>query len=269
MSSLKDDQNGPRLDIREEFVAYLDDKIQVFTDQVLPVTTASERLLVAIRLTDSQAVAKTFRKLKGDREFKLHNFGDLDVWEYKTSQDEEFVAPTAILNLDEGFDVGPPPVEVADDPRILANTSFTVVHGHLLISTHMSLLEEVINATPNSDSLGNAADFIRIQEMLTETGAGSDSCRFFARTDEEYRTNYELLRQGKMPESESFLGRVLNRILGERNRDIIRNQELDGKNLPEFQTVRRYFGPAGLFTRSEEDGWFICGVLVSKHNTQP
>jgi hypothetical protein len=268
LSSLKDDQNGPRLDIREEFVAYLDDQLQIFTDQVLPVTPASERLLAAIRLTDSEAVVTTFRKLKDDREFKLHHFGDLDVWEYRSSQDEDLRAPEAILDLDD-LDVGPPPVAVDEDPRVLANTSFTVVHGHLLISTHMSLLEEVINANSNSDSLGKAADFQRIQQMLSDIGAGEDSCRFFARTDEEYRTNYELLRQGKMPESESFLGRVLNRILGEPNRDILRNQELDGTNLPEFQTVRRYLGPAGLFTQSENEGWLISGVLVSKHNDLP
>ncbi|MCA9214370.1 MAG: hypothetical protein KDB27_14965, partial [Planctomycetales bacterium] len=203
LQSLKEDPHGPHLDIRDEFIAYLDDTIHVFTDQVLPVTTESERLLFAIKLTDSHAVAKTLRKLEHDKEFNLHVYGDLDVWEYKSVQDVE-LPPTAILEIDGAPLVAPQPQEEA---RSIANTSFTVAHDYLLISTHMNLLEQIINVTPNSETLKQAADFQMIQEKLTAIGAGSDSCRFFARTDEEYRTNYELLREGKMPEAESFLGR--------------------------------------------------------------
>ena len=66
LDSMKNDKHGPQLDIRNGFIAHLDDQLHVFTDQVLPVTTASERLLVAIKLTDPAAVSKTLRKLKGD-----------------------------------------------------------------------------------------------------------------------------------------------------------------------------------------------------------
>ena len=266
LDSMKNDKHGPQLDIRNGFIAHLDDQLHVFTDQVLPVTTASERLLVAIKLTNPAAVSKTLRKLKGDKEFKLHKFGEYDVWEFTSAQDD-VLPPEAILD-DLGIVTEDAEEEFDDDakPIGLANTSFTVAHDHLLISTHMSQLKEIINTKPNADSLGTAADFKRIQRKLVDIGAGSDSFRFFARTDEEYRTNYELLRKGKMPESESFLGRVLNRILGERNRDVVRAQRVDGKNLPEFQTVRSYFGPSGLFVRSENEGWLISGLLLSKHN---
>ena len=33
---------------------------------------------------------------------------------------------------------------------------------------------------------------------------------------------------------------------------------------PEFDLVRRYLGPSGLFTKSEDNGWFITGCLLTK-----
>ena len=76
--------------------------------------------------------------------------------------------------------------------------------------------------------------------------------RSFSRTDEEYRPTYELIRQGKMPESESLLGKLLNRLLGPEDEDVLREQQIDGSQLPDFEAVRRYLGPAGLFLRIEK-----------------
>jgi hypothetical protein len=93
-------------------------------------------------------------------------------------------------------------------------------------------------------------------------GAGADSLRYFTRTDRAYRTNYELIRQGKMPESESMLGKFLNRILSEPNKHKVRAQQLEAEKLPDYESVRRYFGPAGGYVRAAEDGWLISGVLL-------
>ncbi|MCA9150045.1 MAG: hypothetical protein KDA92_12120, partial [Planctomycetales bacterium] len=93
-----------------------------------------------------------------------------------------------------------------------------------------------------------------------------DSLRSFGRTDESYRPNYELIRQNKMPESESLLGRVLNRMLGPDDETVLRKQNIDGSKLPDFQVVRRYLGPTGMFMRSEKDGWYVAGVLLNKED---
>ena len=67
-----------------------------------------------------------------------------------------------------------------------------------------------------------------------------------------------------MPESESMLGKLLNQVLGPDDEGVLRSQQIDGSQLPEFQTVRRYLGPAGAFVRTEEDGWFATGCLLDK-----
>ena len=69
-----------------------------------------------------------------------------------------------------------------------------------------------------------------------------------------------------MPESESILGRILNRLLGPDDEDILREQTIDGAGLPEFQAVRRYLGPAGAFGRTESDGWFAAGLILNKQS---
>jgi hypothetical protein len=103
-----------------------------------------------------------------------------------------------------------------------------------------------------------------VNGVLGELGASSDSFRYFTRTDEAYRPTYELLRQGKMPESETMLGRVLNKLMAPDEEGTVREQQLDGAKLPPYDAVRRYLGPAGFYTRSEVDGWTIIGCLLKK-----
>ncbi len=102
---------------------------------------------------------------------------------------------------------------------------------------------------------------------MSQLLSGAAAARFFIRTDEAYRPIYELLRQGKMPESETLLGRLLNRLLtpsDDEEEGILRKQKIDGRKLPDFEMVRRYFSPAGTIVRSSDDGWFIVGATLSK-----
>ena len=89
----------------------------------------------------------------------------------------------------------------------------------------------------------------------------------FGRIDEEVRPTFELIRQGKMPESKTMLGKLLNNMLtteAERKEGILRKQRVDGSSLPSFEAVRRYFGPPGHVVRSDKDGWFVTGAVLNK-----
>ena len=44
----------------------------------------------------------------------------------------------------------------------------------------------------------------------------------------------------------------------------LREQAIDGTQLPEFDNVRRYLGPAGLIIRRVEDGWLLEGMTLTK-----
>ena len=132
-------------------------------------------------------------------------------------------------------------------------------------------MKKVFSDAAEQDGLDSAGDYREVESALKRLFSGEISLKSFLRTDEAYRPIYELLRQGKMPESETLLGRVLNRLLSptdEEDEGIVRKQRIDGRQLPDFEMVRRYFGPAGTLVRSEEDGWFVVGATLSKITPQ-
>jgi hypothetical protein len=60
------------------------------------------------------------------------------------------------------------------------------------------------------------------------------------------------------------LGKLLNRIFEPEEEDTLREQQIDGGELPDFEVARRYLGPGGFYVRSTELGWDIAGCLLSK-----
>src|SRR4029077_4141093 len=56
-SSLENDPNGPKINIRKELLDYLGTRATLLTDVKLPVDTKSERLLSLIELKDAAATA--------------------------------------------------------------------------------------------------------------------------------------------------------------------------------------------------------------------
>ena len=262
LESIAKDPKGPQIDLRQEFIAFFAERATLVTDNRLPITPKSERLLFAIDLTDAEAVAKAVSKaMEKDPDAKRREYEGTTIWEIVKEEDEELE-----LNIDgPGFGFGgdePDPIE--EEERIIPNSAITVAHGHFIIASHVDMIVEILKERDASETLAEAGDYQVIRDVLTQLGAKNDSFRFFSRTDEAYRATYELMREGKMPEAETVAGKLLNRLFGSDEEGVLRQQQIDGSKLPPFQAVRRYLGPAGAFVRSEEDGWYISGCLLSK-----
>jgi hypothetical protein len=260
---LKDDPNGPKIDVREDFVAHLSQRITMISDHLHPITPQSERMLIAIGVEDEEAVRKTIEKtLETDPQARKLEVAGFAVWEIINSRDAGEEGPDLDLNI-EIDDPLAPKAEDDDEPQ-LPNSAVTVAKGHFIVSTHVDFLQRILETRPEEDQLAKAEDFQLVQRHLEKLGAKSDSLRYFSRTDEEYHPTYELIRSGRMPEAESMLGRMLNRLMGPEDKDVLRKQSIDGSQLPEFEAVRRYLGPGGGYSRTEDDGWFVSGVLLNK-----
>ena len=109
LTSIKDDPNGPQIDVRQEFVRFLGHRVTVLSDHVYPVTPKSERMLVAIEVTDAEAVRNTVHKaLVSDPEARQLEVEGYTVWEI-IDQDEE-QAPDLDLGLDGIDPIGDAPV---------------------------------------------------------------------------------------------------------------------------------------------------------------
>jgi hypothetical protein len=267
--SLAKDKDGPQVDLRNDLIRHFAERASMITDCRRPITPESERLLFAIELTNPEAVQQTLNKaFESDPDAEKREFEGQVIWEIVT--DNAPVDVEAIEIEGAGFDpfaAGENKAaedEDAEERKILPNSALTVAHGHLIVASHVDFIVDLLKHPLGTDVLTDAADYQQIQDALAKIGAGTNSFRFFTRTDEAYRPTYELIRQGRMPEAQTVLGKLLNRALGPDEKGILREQQIDGTKMPEFDAVRRYLGPAGLYVRSEDDGWFIAGCLLSK-----
>jgi hypothetical protein len=266
LDSLKNDPNGPRVDLRQGLVRHLAERAIFFTDYRLPITTTSERWLVALAVKDPAAVQATIDKaMTADPDAKKRVIGTHTAWEII---EQETPAEVEELNIaSPGFgEFGNAEEEEEEEDRgpLLSHAAFTVGFGQLLVASHIDYLEEILNRGAGQQALDNTKDFVMINHALTKIGAGQDAVRYFSRMDKEFHTTYELIRQGKMPESETLLGDALNRLFGPEEKGVLREQQIRGDKMPDYEKVRVYLGPSGLFVQSEDNGWFVGGCVLKK-----
>lgn len=275
IKALRLDPQGPRIDIRTELIDHLSDRASIVTDydKTQPINPKSERLLIALEITNPAVVKRTLDKaMESDPAAKKRTFGEYVIWEILNEEGGEDIRGPMI----DGPGFGPlgdedEDSEVAEEEKpVLPNSAVTVAYGHLIVASHVDYIRTILEKADAKGTLSDAADYKVIIDALDALGGGgTNSFRVFARTDEAYRVTYELLRQGKMPESESVLGKLLNQMLGPDEEGVLREQQLDGSKLPEYDAVRRYLGPTGVFVTSEKDGWFVTGCLLTKEIETP
>jgi hypothetical protein len=261
---MKLDPHGPKIDIFKDLVDHLKERATLLADVTLPVGLKSERLLALVEVKDAGAVAKTVEKaFKADPAAKKRVFKGQVIWEL--TQEEVAAGETELMIEGAGFVGGPEKKEPEEEKeKVLPNMAITVFEGHLVVSTHLDFVQDLITRAAEVPNLAAAADYLRLDAELVKLGAGQDSFRFFARTDESYRATYELIKQGKLPEAETLLARLLNEMLGPTEEGVVRKQEIDGAKLPDFDKVKKYLGPGGGFVQSETEGWWIVGCLLKK-----
>lgn len=267
--SLKSDLHGPQIDIYKGLVDHLGERATLLADVLIPVHEKSERIMALIEVKDQKIVAATVEKaFKADPAAKKRTFKGEVIWEIEQQQSLAEDEPEELLIEGAGF-VSTEEVAVKDeeeeDKPVLPNMAISVFEGHLVVSTHISFVEELISRFKDGDGLGMQGDFQRVQKELVSRGMGVDSFRYFTRTDESYRATYELLKKNKLPQSETILARILNGMLGSgEDEDAARKQEIDGSKLPDFEAMKKYLGPGGLYVQTEEQGWYVVGLLLKK-----
>jgi hypothetical protein len=271
MEGIEQDAFGPQVNIRDELVANMGNRITLITDYKTPITVNSERSVIAIEAKDEKKLADTVaRIMEKEPDVERREFGGFVVWERVpedvTIQELEIDAPgLSPLAADE-----PKPAEEGDADQkehVLPNSAVCVAFGQMLIASDIQYLEELISEHTERDMLTSSGDYRLVQARLDQLVAGPRCGWSFVRTDEAFRPTYELIRQGRMPESETMFGKFLNRMLTtevEKEEGVLRKQRLDGSGLPNFEMVRRYFGPAGRVLVSDKDGWLLTGTVLQK-----
>jgi hypothetical protein len=272
LEGLERDPYGPQVDVQKDFVDQLGERVTFITDYELPITTKSERFLIVVELKNAKKITKTVEKfMKSDPNAVQTEFEGKTIWEI---HEPEADIPEIDITVND-LDLLTTPEEPQESEPLggglqgsaLSSSAVCVTADRLFIASHAEFLRKVLSKSEPQDQLQNAGDFREVDGAMARLLPGPVSASFFVRTDEAYRPVYDLLRQGKMPESETLLGRLLNRLLTPpENEDegLLREQKIDGRQLPDFEMVRRYFGPSGTLVRSDDDGWFVVGATLTK-----
>ncbi len=272
LEGLERDPYGPQVDVRRDFIDHLGQRVTLVTDYKVPITPKCERFLFAIQVINPQAIAATVEKfMESDPNAYRTQFQGIELWEIQEAQDEVYELDIDSTELDLFAPVDDEGEKKNQPNQELSSSAVCVTNGHLFIASHVNFLKEVLAPRRQDNTLSSSGDYHEVEAAMAQLAPGAASAKFFLRTDEAYRPIYELLRQGKMPESETLVGRILNRLLApaeEEDEGVLRQQKIDGRKLPEFEMVRRYFGPAGTTIRSQENGWTIVGATLSKQATQ-
>ena len=264
LESIRTDENGPRIDIRSDVIAFLGKRVMVMSDLQLPITPKSERVLIAVETADEKHTAEVIKKwMESDPDVRRLEINGHVVWEIVDQKAELPMvtienSPLAVAAAGGGDEEEP------EEKPLLPNSAVTVAYGQLLIATHIDILTKILTLDGKGEKLSASADYQRVQAEVARLAQPQQFGQTFTRTDEAYRGVYELLRTGKMPEAESMVGKLLNALMGEGKEGVLRTQRIDGSKLPEFEQVRRYLGPASSTLTTESDGWFVTGFLLKK-----
>jgi hypothetical protein len=265
LESIKTDENGPRIDIRKELIAYLENRVVIFSDNQLPITPKSERIVFAVPTNNAEKLAVTIQKqMETDEDAKRREINGHVVWEVVDAQTDLPMITIENAEALAGDGADKAADEEPEEKPMLPNSAVTVAFGQLFVATHIDILAKVLASEEQRQKLSTSSDFERVTTEMAKLKLSSESAEMFTRTDDAYRQAYELLRAGRMPEAESMIGKLLNSMLGEGKEGVLRSQRIDGSKLPEFDAVRRYLGPAGLSVTTEGDGWFITGIVLPK-----
>ncbi len=275
IASLKEDPDGPQIDVEKDLVACLGTRVTVISDYAEPIDVESERLVIAIEATDPERVAQTVAKsMSTDPDMQKVEFNGLVIWELV---DRTMEIPK--LEIETPGGAIPHADDEDEDPRdarrrrqrmrereekLLPHSAVTIANGHLLIASHRDFLERVLTTSGGAESLATAPDYAAAGGELAKLLPGKAAARSFNREDEAIRPAYEMLRQGMMPKSKSMLGQLLNGLLGDGQDGHVREQKIDGSTLPEFDLIRGYLGTGVTGLRTLPDGWSITGCTLPK-----
>lgn len=266
LDSFEVDPYGPEIKVREELVMQLGKRITMMTDYTLPIAPDCERYLFVVEVKNPDLLRSPIDKLMENDGAVRREANGIAYWEI-VPEGETLTG----ADLDDGLmsiePIDDAPSDAPAEKRIIRRAAVCLNGEHLIVASDVEFLRKVLFGIDPQESLSQSPDY---QEAMRHIGllSSDERCSWsFFRTDESIRPSYELIRQGLMPQAQTFFGRFLNELLTtkeDEEKGVIRKQRIDGSRLPSFELARRYFGPSARSIRTDDDGWFITGVVLSK-----
>ena len=265
-----------KVDIRK-MAQSIGSRITVVASNEEPVSASSEKMIIGIDLKDGTDAEWMIQSIGRAMKAKIKKLGGYTcVIDDRTVEEEEEGIPGPdgdwdIDKIEQGILDEEDDDELEEEvvPRItILNRRIIVVRdGTLFISNDKDYLKKFLAQKPTG-SFAGAADFTRMGKALDKvTNKENVRFRMFDRLDQLLKLNYEMMRTGKMVESETFLARILNQIHGKQEgADEKRKQRIDGSDLPaDFdKEMAPFLGQSGLAMETTDFGWRFSGCVLPK-----
>ncbi|MDR2169596.1 MAG: hypothetical protein LBP59_05595 [Planctomycetaceae bacterium] len=281
IKGLRDDPRGPKVDVREEFIMNLGGRAFTTSNYSKPISPDSESIVIGVEIKEADKNKKTdelepSEKIKKAVDKIFNNDPDMMrtehkgyiIWHRAPVETVELPTVSGIPGLNDDPDNTDTRGGKDENQPIFPEGGITVTPKYLIASTNVDYLKKVIDRLDAKDgTIAEHVDYKATETVLKSLGVDKTPhfAQFFTKSDESLEPTYEMIRQGKMPQSKSILGRLINAILTPDNEDgTVREQEFNWNKLPEFDKVRHAFGPAALYGESIENGFFFEGFLLKK-----
>lgn len=270
---IKNDVNGPQIDIRTEVLPLLTNDIVAVTDnQEGEIDVNSRRNLIAVKVNDSRKAANVLnRVMKAEANAELLEHMGVEIWKVTNEKNgfdsEEFAE----------FGDFSDPDDDGDEPW-LNQWAICVLktgdpEGYFMFASHTEMLQDAISQAQGQGegSLRDEADFQRIRSSVMSLMNDQNPCGWkISRNHIAYLVQYELFRQGKLQESESMLATIFDRLLGaDLDADPTEESRIDGKSLPPFEKISPFLKPSGFKVRTTDFGWEFGGLLLGEASDEP
>jgi hypothetical protein len=253
LDGIKRDPNGPQIDIKQELLPYIGTEFFAISEIVEPITPESKRSLICIKLKDpdNKLSGVLNRYSKSEPGASTEDIGEYRIWKFSNEEEEE-----EIIEFNQVPGQGKE--EEEEEKPLLNEWAVSIV-------SNPETLTKVIANAQNKDIQGEferleAVQAVRAMQKKLVHGNGFSFSEVDL-ADRSFEMQYELFRQGILPQSRSLLALVLERIL---KTDKSKAQELQGNKLPPFDQVKQFFTPTGMVIRTEKDGWGIDGFILGK-----
>ncbi|MAI72218.1 MAG: membrane or secreted protein [Rhodopirellula sp.] len=269
IEGIRDDEDGPQIDIAKNVLPNLDNQLILVTDNTLPSELNSERMLIAIRISDAEAIGKAISKAMevepdasimdavpgvdiwrvqrggGDDELDEDLFGDLDIGlgDEEIEESPPLLDHWAIAMIDKGANSEAPYLMFSNAPDLLVSTATRIRSGAKV-------------------GLNDEPEIKAIVTSLKELGCNSPALDRVIRTKLSLRAKYNLLRAGKLKDSDSVLSSFYRRFLEDQEADT--EEAINAADLPPLSVIEKYLPSGGGFSETTEDGWSLTGFLLNQ-----
>lgn len=267
INGIAKDEDGPQIDLENNVLPNLDNQIILLTDNTEPIGESSERMLVAIRVLDGEKVKQAIRKameVEPDTT-KLDVVPGVEIWRVEPGQGDEGFDSEAFDDLvDLGFDD-----DIEEQPPLLQHWAIALVDQgkgstapYLMFSSHSELLIETVRRIQQGAGGGfeDLAETQAVTKALRDLGCKDPAYDRVVRLKLSVRAKYELLRQGKLKESDSVLASLYRRLFTDQDEG--EQESINADSLPPMQEIEKYFSSGGSYVDVVEDGWSVTGFLL-------